>query len=55
MIEKSFYELNGLAEFKQNCFSVSISFEYFNLKLDELLLYYNYLYPENKIDCLKDL
>lgn len=55
MIEKSFYELNGLAEFKRNCFSVSISFEYFNLKLDELLLYYNYLYPENKIDCLKDL
>lgn len=55
MIEKSFYELNGLGEFKRNCFSVSISFEYFNLKLDELVLYYNYLYPDNKIDYLKDL
>lgn len=55
MIEKSFYELNGLGEFKRNLFSVSISFEYFNLKLDELVLYYNYLNPDHKIDNLIDL
>jgi hypothetical protein len=55
MIEKSFYELNGLGEFKRNLFSVSISFEYFNLKLDELVSYYNYLNPDHKIDHLIDL
>lgn len=55
MIEKSFFELNELGELNGLGFELSISFEYFNLKLDELLLYYNYLYPDNKIDHLIDL
>lgn len=55
MIEKSFFELNELGELKGLGIKLSISFEYFNLKLDELLLYYNYLYPENRIENLIDL
>ena len=55
LIEKSFYQLNELSDFRTFKFRITISFEYFNLKLDELLILYNGVNPDKKIECLVDL